>query len=570
MSAAQAPAEGWDCIVVGGGPGGATCAAYMARQGHRTLVLEKEQFPRYRIGESLLPSMMPLLDDFGLIEEIEACGFPRKTGGTFIWGASAEPWDVLFGENPFLPYPYSYHVERSIFDRIMLRNAADQGATVRQGVTVDAPLTDAAGRVTGVRVTTEDGSAEELAATFVVDASGPASVIGRQVATRHYDDRMKQVAFYRYYENTRGPQNFREGHVIVVSCPKGWFWWIPVADDSELGDTSVGLVTGQEFKEEYTAKGKEAFFEEALAEAPYMQELLGEAATESQPMRAVTDWAYACDRMAGPGFFLVGDAAAFLDPMLSTGVTMAMLAGYSASACMTTALQDPTTEDGVAGFYDGNYRRMWEVTRDFLHYFYAGNQSVDSDDIFWQARRMLKLDDNVGAKQAFCFMVNTIPANPHPALRKQIHMFQQFMTHLDHPMEAMASDEDFQGALPQTAGWVEIDRLDDAMTPVVNGKLEESWHIDADSHRVLPVRGLAYDQERPVFSSTSSWLLGRNLHPLPPASCDLLELCDGRSSWGDVLGRHAERAGVSVDAARAELTPRLRSLYDERFVLLRG
>ena len=111
-----------DIIVVGGGPAGATAAGYLAQFGYDVLVIEKAKMPRHIIGESLLPSAMPILEDLGVLKEVAAQNFPKKTGGTFIWGKDKEPWSVLFSSNPFLPYPYAYHVDRSIFDKIMLDN----------------------------------------------------------------------------------------------------------------------------------------------------------------------------------------------------------------------------------------------------------------------------------------------------------------------------------------------------------------------------------------------------------------------------------------------------------------
>jgi halogenation protein CepH len=555
------PGSEYDVVVVGGGPAGSTTATYLAMKGYRVALLDKAKHPRYRVGESLLPSMMPILEDFGLLEKIDGLGFPRKTGGTFVWGKDAEPWDVLFGENPFLPFPYAYHVERSIYDKVLLDHSADQGVEVFENHAVLGPIQDDTGRVTGVNYELEDGTGGQVLAKWVVDASGPSSIIGRHVAKRHYDEKMRQVAFYTYYEDTVGPAEFRRGHVVVTSTKKGWFWWIPV-DSKQLGATSVGLVTGQEFKDEYTAKGIEAFFNEALEETPQVKEMLGDRARRTQPLGAITDWAYACDHMAGPGYYMVGDAAAFLDPLLSTGVTMAMLAGYSASACIHTMLSEPATEPHCVDFYNQNYLRMWTVTRDFLHYFYAGNANAHPDELFWKARETLALNENVGAKQAFCFMVNTIPANPHPALEKQIHMFQQFMDHVEHPMEAMSSEADFQDLLGEAHGWVSVDELTDAVVPVVNGSLESSYRIDKDSHTLLEVRGVAYDQDRTVFSSTSSWLLGRNLYPLDATDCDLLALCDGSRTWAQIKER--------ADGDGAVLEERLTSLHGERFVLLRG
>lgn len=555
------PESDYDVVVVGGGPAGSTTATYLAMKGYRVAVLDKDKHPRYRVGESLLPSMMPILEDFGLIEKIESLGFPKKTGGTFVWGKDEEPWDVLFGENEFLPYPHAYHVERSIYDKVLLDHSATVGVSVFEDHPVLGPIQDETGRVVGVEYETAAGERHEVRAKWVVDASGSASVVGRKMTNRHYDDKMRQVAFYTYYEDTKGPQNFREGHVIVTSCKKGWFWWIPV-DSEELGATSVGLVTGQEFKDEYNEMGVEAFFEAALEDAPQVKEMLGDRSRRTQPINAITDWAYACDHVAGPGYMMAGDAAAFLDPLLSTGVTMAMLAGYSASACIHTMLSNPEMEEPCVDFYNTNYLRMWNVTKDFLHYFYAGNASAYSDEIFWTARESLSLNENVGAKQAFCFMVNTIPGNPHPAVEKQIHMFQQFMDHMEHPMEAMSCQTDYQELLGRANGWVEFDKLSDSVVPVINGSLESSYRIDKATHSLEEIRGVAYDQDRAVFSSTSSWLLGKNLFPLEDADCELLELCDGSKTWGEVL--------ETAESEPEVLAERLSSLYEERFVLLRG
>ena len=159
-------------------------------------------------------------------------------------------------------------------------------------------------------------------------------------------------------------------------------------------------------------------------------------------------------------------------------------------------------------------------------------------------------------------MVNTIPGNPHPAVEKQIHMFQQFMDHMEHPMEAMSCQTDYQELLGRANGWVEFDKLSDSVVPVVNGSVESSYRIDKASHSLEEIRGVAYDQERAVFSSTSSWLLGRNLFPLEDADCELLELCDGSKTWGEVL--------ETAESEPEVLAERLSSLYEERFVLLRG
>ncbi len=561
--------ERYDAIVIGGGPGGSTAAAYLARLGHRVLLLERSAFPRHRIGESLLPSMMPVLEDFGLIPACREAGFVEKTGATFIWGKTREPWSIRFEDTEFLPASFAFHVERSVFDRILLDNARDAGAEVHNDTTVLGAIKEG-DRIVGVTYRhNETGEVHSARGRFVVDASGSASVIGRDVSERRYDDKMRQLALYSYFDNVRRPQDFRAGHIIIESCPKGWFWFIPIDSDS-LGEVSLGLVTGQEFREEISEKGTRAFFDEALAEAPYIRELIGPDAERSERMYGVRDWAYTCDRTAGPGYYLVGDAAAFLDPLLSTGVSLAMLAGYSASVCINSVLRDPEMETAAAGFYSNNYRQMYEVTRDFLHYFYSGNGSAHRDEIFWTARKMLNFDDNIGAKQAFTFFINTIPGNPHPALSKQIPLFHRFMENIAHPLEEMEGASGIRRVVDKTQDLKKADRLADGDVPIVNGVLENTWRIDRESHSLAPVRGITFDRERPVFSSTSSWLLGRNVAELPDEAYRLLELVDGTSSWLSIVSRYAEEEGLTLDEGRARTSEIVAPLLAGDYVLLRS
>ncbi len=566
----------WDAIVIGGGPAGATSAAYLAMQGRKVLLLEKEKrFPRYRLGESLLPSMMPILEDFDLIDAMEEAGFPHKTGGTFVWGVDEEPWAVRFSDNPFLPYPYAYHADRGIFDQMLLDHARTVGVEVQMGAWVrDVILEETPegerDRVVGVRWAKDGtGPLQDVRASYVVDGSGPASVVGKRVAERTYDDRMRQTSIHTYYEDVVGPSEFSEGHVVVVTAPKGWFWYIPM-NSATLGKASVGLVTGQEFRAAISEQGKEAFYEEQLAQAPMMQQMLGPDAKRVGPLRGIRDWAFACDHMAGPGYFLAGDAAAFVDPLLSTGVSLAMLAGYSSAVCIHTLLDDPSMAAPAADFYNSNYGRMYQVTRDALLFFYSGNV-LHGDDMFWEARKIMKFGDNVAAKQTFSFLVNVVAANPHPSARKQIAMFHQFVEHIDTPVEDMAKEEDFKQLVERYRGVAtgQGAALAADAVPVVNGGLEETCMIDDQHFRLNRVTGVAFDSERPVFSSTASWLLGRNFAPMTGAALQLLQMMDGERSWGDIVQAEAAKRGESVAATERELTPIVGELLQENFVLLK-
>jgi hypothetical protein len=333
-------------------------------------------------------------------------------------------------------------------------------------------------------------------------------------------------------------------------------------NSERLGEVSLGLVTGREFQDEVQAKGIETFYNEALAESEYVRELIGPDAVRLESMQVVRDWAYSCDETAGPGYYLCGDAAAFLDPLLSTGVSLAMLAGYSASVCIHSALGDPKMEMPAAQFYSNNYRQMYEVTRDFLHYFYAGNANAHPNELFWEARRMLKFDENIGAKQAFSFFVNTIPGNPHPALQKQIPLFHQFMKNLDHSVnevQRLANE-----------GFKRVTQLKDEDIPVVNGKLESTWRINREGHVLEPICGVTFDRDRPVFSSTSSWLLGRNLAPLSDSACNVLRFMDGETVWSSIVSRYSSETGLPPDQGKNKLSEIVTPLLAEDYVLVRS
>ncbi len=555
----------FDVIVVGGGPAGATVATYMALWGHRVLLYEKSDFPRYRLGESLLPSTMPVLEDFGLLDKMEALGFPRKTGGSFTWGKQEEPWSVRFSENPFLPYPYAYHVDRSVFDAVLLDRAREAGVEVRRA-TVDEPVLDG-DRVVGVRAHATGEPQHEELAPFVVDASGPASVLGDRLTLRTYDGGMRQTSLHTYYRGVAGEPAGQEGHVIVTSCEHGWFWYIPMSG-GDLGEASVGLVTGQEFRPEIKELGAEGFFEKALSGAPRVQAMIGPRAERVGAVRGIKDWAFACGRMAGPGYFLAGDAAAFVDPLLSTGVTLAMLAGYSAAVCLSTALADPGMEADATAFYDTNYKRMYSVTRDCLMYFYSGNASREG--VFWEARRLMRFGENAGAKQAFSHLVNTVAANPHPAARKQIHMFKQFMAHLEHPLGEMRKEPAFRLLMEEHgAPCLPLSALSDDTICRPNGSVSEACVIDDREHRLRKERGIAYDQDRPVFSSTASWLLGRNFAPLSGEAVELLQEAGEKGcTWSELVDRLSETWFMSRDEAEVEGLRVLGDLHREAFVRL--
>lgn len=557
----------YDVIVVGGGPAGCTAAAYLAKDGYKVVLLERQHHPRHRIGESLLPSMMPILVDFGLLDECERRGFTKKSGATFTWGKSQDPWHLRWSENPFLPHKYAYHVERGSFDEMLSIHARSVGVEVREEVQVLGPLfaDNKKTKVIGVQWKDKNSKTGELHAKYVIDASGSSSVIGKVMSNRKYDDKMNQVAFYSYFDDVVGPDDSEaEGvkeHIVITTCPKGWFWWIPI-NSKEVGAVSCGLVSGQEFREEFGSGGKaaESFFNSALDECPRVQKMLGPNAKRRQPFRNVLDWSYACDKTAGDGYFLCGDAAAFLDPLISTGVSLAMLSAFSASICINTILKDPSKKEAVTQFYEKNYRQMYEVTRDFLHYFYAGASSMYTEELFWKGRKNLRVGDNVGAKQAFTFFTAIIPGNPHPAVAKQVSLFQNMMNQIELPREKLEHE------LKEKEKWnkmreVQFANIDDHTRLAVNGTFEHSFIIDEKNRRLIETWGIAYDRDRPVLSNTASWLMGQNFLAVDENQALVLRHLDGSKDWGQV------QKTLLAQNSKLNLKSVLEKLCQDRLVL---
>jgi hypothetical protein len=220
-------------------------------------------------------------------------------------------------------------------------------------------------------------------------------------------------------------------------------------------------------------------------------------------------------------------------------------------------------ESPAIEFYSGNYTRMYSVTRDALLYFYSGND-IDSEGIFWQSRKLMKFGDNACAKQSFSHLVNTVAANPHPSARRQIHMFHQFVDKMEHPLNEMAGEQEFE-ELVESKGSSSSELSPESLV-VVNGTMSSTCVIESETHTLKPVRGIMFDEDRPVFSSTASWLLGKNFSEMSDEFLSVLDLLDGERRWSDVVMSWGQKRGVSEENARKAIWPIVRSLLAERFV----
>jgi flavin-dependent dehydrogenase len=354
--------DDFDVVVIGGGPGGSATAGLLAKRGHRVLVLEREKFPRYHIGESLITGSLPALEDLGLRDRLDKMGFTRKYGGTLLWGTNQGTWDFRFTEAS--NYEYAYQVRRADFDAVLLGRARELGAYVIEEATVKEPLFDGE-RITGIAYT-QKGAEEKRTATcrLVVDASGQSHILGRRLDLVEWHDDLRNIAVWTYFQGCQRYGGTRAGDIVTENRPSGWFWFIPLHDNT----VSVGYVTPiEEFKK--SGKTLEELFAAELSSAVEVKALTTGAFRVSG-FRSIRDWSYTCRRFYGPGWALVGDAAAFIDPLLSTGVTLAIRGAYGLADAVDAVLADPRSEDQLLGRYEKNYREFLESLLDFVRFFY--------------------------------------------------------------------------------------------------------------------------------------------------------------------------------------------------------
>ena len=297
-----------DVIVIGGGPAGSTAATFLARKGFSVALLERERFPRFQIGESLLPYNNDLFERLGVADQLQAGDFHPKYGAEFLTGDGKVSYSFRFDRTLPSQYHRSFQVKRAEFDHLLLRNAAKCGVDVREGTAVGSvDLGDPSRAV----VTTVAG--ERLEARFVVDASGHGSVIGQRVGEKASIDELKKIAIFAHYRDA-------------------WFWLIPVTKDV----MSVGLVVNRDHVTSCGLKPEE-LLERTIAATPWMAERMKNATRETQ-VYVRKDFSYEMRKLVGPNYALIGDAAGFLDPIFSTGVFMAMKSADIVSAAVEERL----------------------------------------------------------------------------------------------------------------------------------------------------------------------------------------------------------------------------------------
>lgn len=356
-------------IVIGGGPAGATVSTILAQHGCQVQLFEREHFPRFHIGESLIPETYWVLKQLNMLDKMKNSHFVRKNSVQFVGqsGRLSEPF-YFYDHKPH-ECSQTWQVLRSEFDQMMLDNAREHGVDVHEGVRVLEVLFEGE-RAVGVRIQEESGAEREVRAAVVVDASGQSSMIMDRLGLREWDPDLKKAALWTYWEGAYRDQGRDEGTTVVLQTKDklGWFWYIPQHNNI----VSVGVVADYDylFKNRET-KDLEALYNEELDRCPAVKQRVADA-RRAGPYRVQKEYTYKARKAAGDGWVLIGDAFGFLDPLYSSGVLLALSSGKLAGDAIAEGLAKGDTSAAVLGRWEPGFRKGMDRMRRLVCEYYDG------------------------------------------------------------------------------------------------------------------------------------------------------------------------------------------------------
>ncbi|MBE2203997.1 MAG: tryptophan 7-halogenase [Chthoniobacterales bacterium] len=375
----MSPKSEIEIVIIGGGPAGSTAATILAQAGRRVLVLEKEKFPRFHVGESLLPYNRRIFDGIGVWPKLEAAGFMKKRGAQFLMGNGSVALRLNFSKGSFNKYHEAIQVERSKFDEILLNHAREAGAEVREEALVLGCQVHA--EDVTVRYREAGGGEREVRSKFLVDASGLANFTANRKALREDYPGHRKIAIFGHFAQVDMPQGDEKGDILVVRRENSWFWLIPLEDNK----TSVGLVMDcAEFQK--SGRDISATFHEAVRDTPAVRDRFAHAKA-LDVLHVARDFSYRNRSFVEPRLVRVGDASGFIDPVFSSGVMLAMAGACQGALAVDEALsQGKGMSDGMRA-YEKTNRKSLDLYWEFIESFYTRSFT----QLFFQPTHRLRL-----------------------------------------------------------------------------------------------------------------------------------------------------------------------------------
>ena len=359
--------DGPDVVVIGGGPAGSTVSTLMAQQGLRVELFEREKFPRFHIGESLIPETYWVLERLGMLPKMQASHFVKKYSVQFVNASGKLSAPFYFWDNKPHECSQTWQVARSEFDQMMLDNAREHGVTVHEGVRVlDVVFENQ--RAVGVTVRDEDGTRREVRAKVVVDASGQAGLIQNRLRLRVWDPVLNKGAIWTYWEGAYRDTGRDEGATMVLQTAnrKGWFWYIPQHDNI----VSVGVVAPFDYLFKNRGPYEQTYEEEVERCAAVKQRV--SSGRRVTGYFATKDYSYRATRVAGDGWVMIGDAWGFLDPLYSSGVLLALKSGEFAADAVVEGLKSGDTSGQQLGKWGPVFNEGVDRMRRLVCEYYDG------------------------------------------------------------------------------------------------------------------------------------------------------------------------------------------------------
>lgn len=358
-----------DVVVIGGGPAGSTVSTLLAQQGVSVALYERDHFPRFHIGESLIPETYWVLERLGMIDELKKSHFVHKHSVQFISANGRVSAPFYFWDNKPHECSQTWQVVRSEFDLMLLNNARCHGVAVYEGTHVTDVLFNDNDTATGIRIRNQDGTTTDIHAKVVVDASGQSGILQHKRKLRVWDPELNKGAIWTYWQGAFRDTGRNAGATMVIQTPdrKGWFWYIPLHDDR----VSVGIVRDFESLFPAGSKDHEATYQCEVDNCPGLQQRLN-GATRTTGYFATRDYSYRSTQVSGNGWVLIGDAFAFLDPLYSSGVLLALKSGQLAADAIAQGLQKNDLSASQLGHWGPAFQKGIDRMRRLVCEFYDG------------------------------------------------------------------------------------------------------------------------------------------------------------------------------------------------------